>query len=57
VVEVLEPYRRLSPFYYFIGADPLKNGLNPGHAAVLIGLTVVFLVVALFAFERRDLAV
>jgi ABC-2 type transport system permease protein len=57
VVEVLEPYRRLSPFYYFIGADPLKNGLNPGHAAVLIGLTAVLLVVALFAFERRDLAV
>ena len=57
VVEVLEPYRRLSPFYYFIGADPLKNGLNPGHAAVLIGLTAVLLVVALLAFERRDLAV
>lgn len=57
IVEVLEPYRKLSPFYYYIGADPLRNGLNPGHAVVLIGLTVALLVVALFAFERRDLAV
>jgi ABC-2 type transport system permease protein len=57
VVKVLERYRRLSPFYYYIGADPLKNGLNLGHAAVLIGLTGLLLVVALLAFERRDLAV
>jgi ABC-2 type transport system permease protein len=57
MVKALEPYRKFSPFYYYIGADPLKNGLNPGHAVVLIGLTVAFLVVALLAFERRDLAV
>jgi len=56
-VKWLEPYRKLSPFYYYIGADPLANGLNLGHAAVLIGLTAVFLAVALFAFQRRDLAV
>ena len=57
VVEVLEPFRKLSPFYYYISAEPLRNGLDPAHAAVLIGLTVVLLVVALVAFERRDIAV
>lgn len=57
VVEVLKPARKLSPFYYYIGADPLTNGLNLGHAAVSVGLTVVLLAVALIAFERRDLAV
>jgi len=57
MVKTLEPYRKFSPFYYYIGADPLQNGLNLGHAAVLIGLTAVLLVVALLAFERRDLAV
>ena len=57
LVESLEPSRMLSPFYYYIGADPLTNGLNPGHVAVLIGLTAVLLAVALFTFNRRDLAV
>jgi ABC-2 type transport system permease protein len=53
----LEPYRKLSPFYYYIGADPLVNGLNLGHVAVLLGLIVVLLAVALWAFQRRDVAV
>jgi ABC-2 type transport system permease protein len=57
LAEKLEPYRKLSPFYYYIGADPLANGLNLGHVAVLLGLIVVLLAVALLAFQRRDVAV
>ena len=57
LVDVLEPLTRLSPFYYYIGADPLTNGLNLLHAAVLTGLTLALLAVALVTFERRDLAV
>ncbi|MBI2873428.1 MAG: ABC transporter permease subunit [Chloroflexi bacterium] len=56
VVEVLQPYRKVSPFYYYMGADPLANGLNLVHASVLIGLVVVLLAAALITFERRDLA-
>lgn len=57
VVDALEPLSRLSPFYYYIDGDPLTNGLNLVHAAVLVGLTGVLLAVALITFERRDLAV
>ena len=57
LTETLKPYRKLSLFYHYIGADPLANGLNPVHAAVLVGVTVVLLAVALIAFERRDVAV
>ena len=57
LVEALEPSRKLSPFYYYIGADPLTNGLDLGHVAVLIGLAGVLLAVALVTFNRRDLAV
>ena len=55
VVDALEPFQELSLFYYYIGADPLTNGLDLGHARVLVGLTAVFFVVALVTFERRDL--
>ena len=53
--ETLEPIQRLSPFYYYISSDPLANGLDLVHTAVLIGLVVVALGVALISFERRDL--
>ena len=53
----LEPFQVASPFYYYIDANPLKNGLDPVHASVLIGLTAIFLVISMVTFERRDLAV
>lgn len=55
-VDWLEPYRVLSPFYYYSGGDPILNGLNAWHAVVLGAITVVALGVALWAFDRRDLA-
>ncbi len=55
IVDGLE--ERLSPFYYYLGADPLANGLDLLHVGVLIGLSVAALAVALITFERRDLAI
>ena len=52
--DALAPLQKLSPFYYFIGADPLTNGLSVLHAVVLLGLTAAGLGVALLTFERRD---
>ncbi len=52
----LMPYRVASPFYYYMAADPLHNGLDVGHALTLAGLVAVFAAAALVAFERRDLA-
>ncbi|OQA39767.1 MAG: hypothetical protein BWY52_03039 [Chloroflexi bacterium ADurb.Bin325] len=52
----LKPYRILSPFYYATAADPLANGLNWGHAAVLATLIALFAAVAWATFQRRDLA-
>lgn len=57
LVEGIEPVEKVFPFYYYIGADPLTNGLNLVHAAVLIGITAVLLVGAIVTFNRRDLAV
>ncbi len=57
LVELLDSLQGLSPFYYYLANDPLKNGLDTAHAAVLAIGAVAAFVVALVAFERRDLAV
>ena len=55
LADVLAAWRPLSPHFHYIGYDPLANGLDPAHASVLAGTTVVLVVVAMVAFERRDL--
>jgi ABC-2 type transport system permease protein len=56
IVDGLNAIRPLSLFRYYTAHDPLRYGLDPGDTAVLIAVTAAFLVIALGAFERRDLA-
>lgn len=56
MVDALDKARPISPFYYYLGNDPLRNGLDPGHALVLAAVAAVGFVLALVVFERRDLA-
>ena len=56
IVDGLNSIRWISPFKYYMGNDPLRNGIDLGDAAVLIGATALFLIVSLIVFERRDLA-
>lgn len=49
--------RRLSPFYYAVGEKPVVSGWNAIHLSVLIAVAAVAMVLALAAFDRRDLAV
>jgi ABC-2 type transport system permease protein len=48
-------YAKWSPFYYYLTSDPLSNGMNWGHGAVLAGLALVLTAIAVFLFNRRDL--
>lgn len=57
LVSWLKPLRPLSPWYHALGIDPLKVGFAPVHLLVLAGLTAVFLLAGIAAFDRRDLAV
>jgi ABC-2 type transport system permease protein len=56
LIDWLEPWRPISPFYHYIANDPLVNGLEPVNVLVLLGWAVVGGIVAVIAFERRDLA-
>ena len=53
--ENTEAWARLSPFHYYLSSDPLNTGMAWGHAAILVVLFAVGLVVAIVAFQRRDL--
>jgi hypothetical protein len=54
LVEALETVQPLSPFYLYRAAEPLRAGLDPVHALVLLALAVGFAALAVPAFERRD---
>ena len=51
----LAGFAKWSPFYYYLTADPLNNGMPWGHAAVLTGLTVGLIGLSIVLFGRRDL--
>ena len=56
-VEAIEPLRWASPFYYYIGADPLREGFHVGYLLVLAAIPAVLAVFAAYAFNRRDVGV
>jgi ABC-2 type transport system permease protein len=56
-VDVLEPLRWLAPFNYYNGSEIIAKGPDVGGALALIGASVAFSLLALRAFERRDIGV
>ena len=54
-VDFLEPFSRVSLFHFYIGSNPLVNGLDMTHSITLVGIAAAFLYLAIFAFERRDI--
>ncbi len=45
----------LSPFHYYLSSDPLVNGMDWGHAAVLAAIFAVLVAASIPLFNRRDL--
>ena len=52
----VERLQVLSPFYHYIDHDPLRTGFSLPHLLVLIAISAVALILAIVAFDRRDLA-
>ena len=53
--EDLEPLRKISPWYWAIGNDPLRDGFSAGGSAVLLGLTAVCVALGVIMVERRSI--
>ncbi|MCL4458318.1 MAG: ABC transporter permease [Chloroflexi bacterium] len=57
LVEFLERFRWASIFYYYNGYSILTVGLNWAHLGLLLGLTTLLVLVSVWAFDRRDIAI
>ena len=56
-VEGLAWTRDLSPWHWYLGGEPLKNGLQSGDALLLLAVTAVLVTAGTWRFNRRDVAV
>lgn len=56
-VSGLEWTQRLSPFHWYLGGEPLKNGLQWGDSALMLAVTAILVAVGVLSFNRRDLTV
>ncbi len=55
LVESLADVARAFPWYYLNGSQPVANGVDAGHLAVLLGSSAVFGALAVVGVNRRDL--
>ncbi len=55
LVDSLAGGAELSPWYYFNASDPLTNGVELAHVALLAGLAALVLLLSFAGFRRRDL--
>jgi ABC-2 type transport system permease protein len=53
-VDWLEPVRKISPFYQYLGHDPIRTGLSATAVGITSLSTLVLVVLAVLAFRRRD---
>jgi ABC-2 type transport system permease protein len=55
LIKGLHWMREISPYYWFTGNDPLRNGLQVAHLIALIAVGLLATALAAVAFNRRDL--
>jgi ABC-2 type transport system permease protein len=56
-VEGLAWLADISPYAFYLGGDPLENGLQLVDSLVLVGASLALVLAGGFVFDRRDIAV
>ena len=56
-VDALAWLRDVSPFHYYSGGSPLRNGLQVEDAGILAAASLILVAIGSAVFERRDVAV
>ncbi|MGQ9705149.1 MAG: ABC transporter permease subunit [Actinomycetota bacterium] len=57
LVQGLKPWGRVSPFYYYMAAEPLRRGPNAVHVVALLAASLALGALSIFLFEHRDVLV
>lgn len=57
LVDWLQGPQKLTPFHWLQRSDPLSNGLSIEDTLIMVAVIAVFLGIALWGFERRDITV
>jgi ABC-2 type transport system permease protein len=57
MLEWLDLPRRFSPFYYYLGMDPLRTGFDWAGFGVLAGVAIGLAVLAVWGLNRRDVGI
>ncbi len=55
LVDFFARIENLSPFQWAYGNQPLWNGFDAGHLALVVAVTLAFLTAALAVYRRRDI--
>lgn len=55
VADSLDGWAVLSPFHWYLGPEPLVNGIHWGYLTLVVGITVALVAAASSLFNRRDL--
>lgn len=56
-IDSLKWAEKFSPFDWYLGGEPLKNGVQWGHVVLLLGLTVLFVAAGTWRYGQRDVSV
>ena len=56
-IEGLKWTQKLSPFYWYLGGDPLTNGLDWAGIGLLAGVSAILVALGTWRFAQRDIAV
>jgi ABC-2 type transport system permease protein len=54
-VHWLQPVRKVSPFYQYLGHDPIRHGLSTAAVGISVVSIAVLIALAVLAFRRRDI--
>jgi len=57
LVEKLEPYQFISPFYYYSGQEVMEGNWDKSDSMVLLAVSFVCLLLTIVAFQWRDITV
>jgi ABC-2 type transport system permease protein len=54
-ISILKWTQNVTPFGWYLNGEPLRNGIQWGNCALLVGLAAIFVAVGIWQFNRRDL--